>query len=586
MPKPYSGAIITLLFLLLTISTSYSEEIDNLRIPLEEENQKETYQYTFILKSPVEAEPSALLHLTSSQTRKLQTHILNQKLSLSLSAGKYSAIIDAGPRILPQRLSFTLPADKDQSQIIELKPFVRVEPIGWIMLDTFSNPQTGVSASSLKQRGAARRLRGIFTTLPTLQPASRIYTTNHQKTQTTLFPARSYLHKTSGELLTYPATDSQLPTTSPEITTTPIFKLLARLQDNNNLTALSPLIYYNTTSKPLSGPAAEFIFDTITGPLYNLFILADFSASLKLWYVLLNQGYRIPAIYLGGNNLLRNTDYPSLKMYAKVPRKEYSQKLIHTALKNGQSILSNGPFIRLFVESIGSKAQPHQTGLDNTEWINGHSLKIGDLGFTSDNYRNIYIEAFSSSSPDDYIKTIELIYNGKIVGKKVGAEYSKNLLTTIKVMLNQPGWIQLRYTSTTGKYHALTNPIYIIDQNTQSPTPALASCKVNVLSAQTGQPLNAELIIENFGITINKVVLSQQPLTIQLPATANIRVEAKDYIPQEKNLYLDGGAAEYIHNLRQKKLLYKAMNNQISYKYLRKALLNSQLTFKLTPQKK
>ncbi len=571
--------LILILGLFFATPSSFSEEIETLSIPIEDEEK--TFQYKLEVLDSNSKPGYGILKISNLETRENKEYLISGKKELYLPKGEYTATINAGLRRITKNFKITIPNKSSITQTIIIKPFAYIEPTGWMMLDTYFNPPVPISKSSLSNFAKALELRAIYTPINNILHDQNDFIKYHSKTDALLAPAATYLHKEFGEMISFSSIKSEASAYNPVILTGAFYPLLAKIKDLNNLTALSPKLFFKTKEKITSRYSEEFIFDTISGPLYDFILLDNFSSSLKIWHTLLNLGYRIPAIYIGGNNFYHTTTHPATKGYAKIPRKEYNQKFLHKTLKNGQSILSNGPFIRFFVESVGVKGDTHKAGQDNTDWINGHSLKIGDLGFTSENFRNIYAEAFSSSNTDDNIKSIELIYNGKVIEKKITGTKDKTANTIWKVILDKPGWIQLQYISQNAKYHALTNPIYLVDFNTSLPNPALAKTEIQVLDAKTSKPVEARIIVENFGINIDKINIFKHPIVIQTPATANIIVEAKGYNTEKKSIYLDGGGAKYIRALNDKKLLSKALRSSVTYNYLKKALQNSKLTFKL-----
>ncbi len=572
----FNAFIFSLLFLCISY-TSYSEEIDSLSIPLADE--EETFSYTVVLKDSENKSTSALITITDTQSHEDRNYVITSEQKFQLPRGKYSARIYGGPRRIPVKFDFTLPA-KNNSKTVTIRSFANLEPTGWIMLDTFYNPATAISKSSLQSLAQALQLHSIFTPLNNILRNSSDYSRLQKKDIPLLAPVTTYQHLQFGTIVAFNSQKPQAAAYNPIILSKPLYPLLAQLKDANNLTAISPIIINNKEKNNAHSFAEEFLFDTLTGPLYDFFILDNLN-SLKIWHTLLNQGYRIPAVYIGNDSIYSSNRNPEIKSYIKIPRQEYSQKFLHETLKAGCFVISNGPFIRFFTESIGSKDENRKTGEDNTNWINGDSLKIGDVGFTSANLRNVYAEAFSASDPEDKVKALELIYNGKIIEKKAAADNQKNLSIMWKVVLDKPGWIQLRYLSTTGKFLAVTNPTYLVDYNTSEPAPIMARTEIKVTAAASDKPLKARAIVENFGIVINNIEISGHPVIIQAPATASITVEAAGYRSQTQSIYLQGGAAGYIRSLNKRNLLAKALINPISYQYLQKALNNSKLHFKL-----
>ncbi len=572
-----------LCFVVLTslLSTfTIAEEIETLSIP-QDEDIAGRYLVKFKILDSNGENSRAILSITNNSTNTRQSINIIGSKELSLPEGNYTARVDAGLRNTVKAINFSLPSSSEEEQIITITPYAPVEPVGWIMLDTFFNRNMRLKEPSISELASSLELRAVFTSSTSIIRKPEEFYSQHKRSETLIATITPYLNPEYGELLSFNNFKDTSNSQVPVILNTELYPLLASLGDSNKLTALSSKVSYKHRGEVLNKSSEEFIFDTIVGPIYDLFLLDNFDSSVKVWHALLNQGYRIPGIYAGGSNFYQKSPYPSVKAYVKIARKSYNQKMLHKALKDGKSVISNGPFIRLFVESIGSKESIQETGLDNDEWLNGRSLKIGGLGFTSKSMRNIYAESYTCSDPEDKIKSIELIYNGKVIKTKVGGSNQKALTAKWKVQLDKPGWLQLRYTSTSGKFHAITNPIYLINHQSAIPNPALAKTQIQVLDAKSGKQIKAKILVENFGVITNTTEISEHAIVLQTPATASIIVEASGYKTSKKSVYIDGGGAKYIRSLADKKVLNRAILSPIAYDYLRKALANSKLIFKL-----
>ena len=507
---------------------------------------------------------------------KKWTEVNNNK-SFTLPKGLFQVIIDGGLRRIKQIINIAIPNHLKQIHKLTIKPYAPVEPAGWIMIDPLFNNYAEIPAAILRKNAKALEIRSVFSTNINNKEIS--FTNINNINNTLIAPVKKTVHANSGMYFSFLSSDNSNSTTK-YLQNNLLYQQLFTEHDQNNLTAISPYIFDPKLNKKQPKPAEEFIFDTITGPLYDVLLLPDLTESLKIWHTLLNLNYRIPALYSPLEINKNNNNIPQTKLYVKIPRKNYSLKMLHNVIKNGESIISNGPFIRFFVENINI-AHPETAGADNSDWINGNSTKIGGIAFTNKQTRNIFAEAYTCSEPTDFIDHIDLIYNGKIIRSTQATQNQKSLQINWQLSLKETGWLQLRYYSTNSNFSAITNPIYVINFNNKQPEPAMSKTQIQVIDKKTGKPVPAKITVLNFGIIIDSFTMSRHSLIVQVPATANIIVEAKGYKTKKKNIYLHGGSAEYINMLNKKGLLGRAQEDPITYKYLHKALLNSKLLFQL-----
>ena len=327
--NPMQNIIKTLLLLLLwqlygiypSLMTAAAEEIDNLNLPLQDEERLFPVTFQLGADNASSGDISAILTLTEKATAQKTNYLLNSSQTVNLPAGEYTAEIRAGMRRNGSKQEFTVPLQNKKPLTFMIKPFTNIEPTGWIMLDAFYNPPSAISKSSLLSLGKALELRAIFTPLNNILSNSANFTQLHKKNTSLLAPVTGYLHPEYGELLAFNSEKPQASPFNPVILDKPLFPLLSRLHDSNSLTAISPIVYTRQKKSLVKKYSEEFIFDTIAGPLYDLFILNDFSTSLKIWHTLLNQGYRIPAIYTGGITCIRNPLIQTPRFMRKSPER-------------------------------------------------------------------------------------------------------------------------------------------------------------------------------------------------------------------------------------------------------------------------
>lgn len=338
-------------------------------------------------------------------------------------------------------------------------------------------------------------------------------------------------------------------------------------------------------------PAGEFLFDTVAGPLYDLIDVSRGGDDLNLWWTVLNLGFRVPAC--GGANAAflagAAQERPALGTYLLLPRSRPTPQMFLSVLRSGQSVVSNGPFLRLFVQR--PEFLPEQTEGDDTpasgEITSGHFAPIASVTRLSARRRQVLLEAYACSDPADSIRRIELIFNGEVIRTvnmpRPGQRSVQSRWNDI--ILDRPGWVIARYSSHAEHLWAVTNPVYIRDEASRLPQPAGANCTVSVLSSATGKPVTALVEATNFGSAIGRWHTSSAPLALTLPATARLRVSAPGYEPATAGIYEEGGAGRYAEELLRTNRLAAVLQSADAYEQIRKKLAASVLTFRLEPSR-
>jgi hypothetical protein len=199
------------------------------------------------------------------------------------------------------------------------------------------------------------------------------------------------------------------------------------------------------TSKPLTN---ELPVDVALGKVdyYEaLGFVDDYVATAKVWYRLLNCGFRIPAG--AGTDAMAN--YASLRgplgtnrVYVKSGRLEHRRWL--AALKAGKSFATNGPLLEFS--------------------LNGRGL--GDeLALPAGKHELIAGVTLRSNVPLDQL---EIVRNGEVVAS-IPLPGDRTLVsTTVRVPADQSGWYLLRARGNGPAYpildvypYATTSPIYV-----------------------------------------------------------------------------------------------------------------------------
>lgn len=295
--------------------------------------------------------------------------------------------------------------------------------------------------------------------------------------------------------------------------------LLASARDRSALTVLT-----QATGEHQQPPLPEMLFNLLAGNLYSAIDITRGGEDYLFWQFLLELGWRLPAVAGGGN-------YPNLSMYLHTAHRYAPTPDYLRTLSEGRSIISNGPFVRLFV-------------IDENEERERVVATIGDALPLSARPRTIYVDAYACADENDNIARLELLYNGKILATAKGKPDQKTMqVTWNELTLEQSGWLQIRYISTAGYLWAISNPIYVGNIHASFTRGAISNLtlKINAPTTNAGT-----LTIENFGVTIfSRTVNNNDVITCRVPATAEVLLDFPELPPYRQTLYAISGAQQY-----------------------------------------
>lgn len=557
---------------------------------------EDLFDVTIRLKYPSGAPANARVTILNGKNEAINSipgldwFLINGHTTIKLKSGAYSVAVHGGPRQTPAVSIISVGKNAKNPHDITIYPYLPVTEAGWIMIDPFVVISNAASeafsykdVSQLQHDARANNLQAVAALgcmnfqdkagIPysEISDGSKILTERLKKTVK------------SECLITYAWTASRFGLgrfyalePRPEIyapsrvARNAFFPSFAGIRDRGGLVvACNP-----TGAGENAGVAGEFIFDTVAGPLYDAIDISAGEEDIKVWHTLLNLGYRIPALAGGPTHTdLEEGDTVRLGAYLKIPRKNFSSKKLISTIKAGKVVVSNGPFLRLFVETTGNDNRPPAKSAN--EWITGYSREIGGVTFPSKKGRAIWADAYACSDPEDNVKKLELLYNGEVVeSSSFKANNKKTMQVTWQgVKLRKTGWLQLRYTSTSKKFNALSNPLYIINPGTRPPQPVISKVKIHIADAISKKPLVAKVAVYNFGTKILEQVVARNE-DLQVPATAELEVSATGYKTQRVSVYLSSEAKLYIEKLRAKNELKNALSDKNSYLKMREILQN------------
>jgi TolB protein len=207
--------------------------------------------------------------------------------------------------------------------------------------------------------------------------------------------------------------------------------------------------YPEPLAKPHEALTVELPVDVALGKVDYMEILgfSDHRSTARVWYQLLNLGFRIPAA--GGTDAMAN--YASLRgpvgmnrVFARVADGDVTPAGWMAALKAGRTFATNGPLLGLTLGGAG----------------------IGDeLKFSAPQPRVKFSLRLRSIVAVDHV---ELVCNGRVVKSFAGRAALDHGEFTGEIPLKESGWCVARASSDAGRYpvldtyvYATTSPVYV-----------------------------------------------------------------------------------------------------------------------------
>lgn len=327
-------------------------------------------------------------------------------------------------------------------------------------------------------------------------------------------------------------------------------------------------IYPIEEQKFVSNLAQELPFDTLAGPTYDtLDILMQTrekevnAQGQQLWYELLNHGYRIAGTACTDATF----DNPGravpgkVRLYTKTDD-GFSLPALVSAMKAGRNFVSSGPLLTLDVS--------------------GHHP--GDvLSISGPTKVRASIRAWASPGKESALSEIELIQNGESLKRFPISSSERSIETTFEWTLEGSGWVIARcFGSDRDNEVALTNPVYWRSPDFSPPEPVAAYVDLHV-AGESGDQANARCtVFERVGADeriIATHMIQEGRLKLRVPATARLRVEASECVPETRSIFLDSPEIlEATLNMRVEQLL-----SWSTFERLSQALANVRLDIRL-----
>jgi hypothetical protein len=289
-------------------------------------------------------------------------------------------------------------------------------------------------------------------------------------------------------------------------------------------------IYPLEEQKFVSNMAQELPFDTVAGPTYDMLDIlmqpnervANEQAQ-RLWFMLLNHGYRIAATASSDATFdNEGRGVPGrVRVYTRVAGAPTFDRIAQ-AMKAGRNFVTSGPLLGL---EIGN----HQIG---------DSVRLDKPV-----QRKARIKAWASGAAGEYLTSVELLRNGEVVKTWPINDRSTEFNTEYELTVAPNTWYIARGFGSNANQIALTNPIYFEASDYRAPQPTPAQVTAVISDAATGQSLDGvcEVIrmVGRSAVKLSQHEFKNGKLTLRAPATARLQVRVPGYAPLTKSIFAD-----------------------------------------------
>lgn len=328
-------------------------------------------------------------------------------------------------------------------------------------------------------------------------------------------------------------------------------------------------IYPVEEHKFLSNLAQELPFDTVAGPTYDTvdILMQTHEKEVnaqgeRLWYSLLNHGYRLAATASSDASF----DNEGRGVPGKVrvyTRTNGSKKIsgIAAAMKRGANFVTSGPLLLLSVDG-------HESG---DRVVSERPVR-----------RTARVRAWASGEPGEYLSELQLVRNGEVIQRRSVPKGQTSYEWEYSWDEDHTGWMIARCQGRDPERQvAVTNPVFFDRPGWKAPEPSLAKVRIQVKDSKSGAQLG--------GVCTALEMIGREPRTLatkefrdgilelEVPATARLRIESPEYRPMTRSVFLDyKPLLDATLNMKAEQLLTWS-----TFEELRAILRNVELLFSL-----
>lgn len=327
----------------------------------------------------------------------------------------------------------------------------------------------------------------------------------------------------------------------------------------------------------VSNWAAELPFDFVAGVPYDAVdVLNDspllFFQSERLWYTLLNMGYKVAGTGNSDGSLGTTEGVGRYRTYTKV-NGDFTWAKLAESMRAGRNVATSGPFALLTVDGCDPGAEFPADGKP----------------------RRADLRAWSGPLPGEVLTAVQLVRNGEVVRAwDLRAERAREWAVSFDIAEKEFAWHCVRVLSSCsdpvdawhyGPHHcelAVVNPFYFLPDGFERPAPAEACVSLKVTDG-AGRAVAASVTIhDGAGEMARHELPPSGQAALRLPATASLAISAPGCRTAERNLYMDcPDLFEYCRNLN---MVWPSVYSPQTFAELRRRLASLSLSVVLEGQ--
>ncbi len=298
--------------------------------------------------------------------------------------------------------------------------------------------------------------------------------------------------------------------------------------------------------------ASYLSFGLLAGKIWDGFVVMGYNHDhyqyQNVWFHILNQGYRMPAISELDGGLGKNDRfyYGSMRTYYRL-NGEFSIPNVAEAVRRGETFVSSGPIIK--------------ADIDGTRGI-GEIIRIDQRG------HSLNIEAFASGDKEDYLSYVVVYRNGEIFKLwDIREGKVRTFKESLEIVEKEQAWYVVKAygkkawenpenldvfkvcDKTLGReippYNGdahdvcITSPFYFWGEGTDDPIAMVSEVNLSLLSPEGEEIQHATIEIYTNGSLIKTEKLVDGAARFNMPVHGLLKISTEDNRHIYRGLYLD-----------------------------------------------
>ncbi len=346
-------------------------------------------------------------------------------------------------------------------------------------------------------------------------------------------------------------------------------------------------------SRPLAtrGLAPRMYYRLAAGAPVGGFELDGSESAERLWFALLKQGYRIPAV-AGSHGRLSSGDRPEprmlVRLYPRPARDWPAGDWLLRSMASGASTISFGPFCFLSIDGAES----------------GRELP------TIEKDRTLAVRAYASTDRRAEITRVEIYRDGKLFRRVDPPAERTGFTLEIKIRQEEPAWFVAKCYQGVRRRRgggyvgamttAITNPVWI-EPTTYStrPKPVKTRLRCKVVDAETGKPVRKVLVSGFYcdkSAAISGLIGARRSLLSQCPTGSfeatlrpqtRIKFSAEGYETESVELFQALGVTDFARKYAamDPEEALKKLSDPLTMEMLRRSMRHCEITVRLRREK-